>query len=85
MLAKSNHCPLGFAVFQHSPFWRRLRKSIQERRDSDVSLDIVRPVHRESSDRSSHPIPEGRLLLKDVMRQILTSVAFLHERGIVHR
>eukprot|EP00804_Cyclotella_cryptica_P018285 CCRYP_017653-RB/>CCRYP_017653-RB protein AED:0.20 eAED:0.20 QI:294/0.9/0.81/1/0.8/0.63/11/1789/1311 len=29
--------------------------------------------------------PEGRQLLRDVLKQIITSVAFLHERGIVHR
>lgn len=38
-----------------------------------------------SSERSQRLIPEGRLLLRDVMKQIITSVAFLHEREIVHR
>jgi hypothetical protein len=89
---------MGFTVFQHSPFWRRLRKSIKESNDdADFALDIIRPLqkegaenhtskqNRDTSSSNRHGPPEGRLLLRDVMKQILTSVAFLHERGIVHR
>lgn len=93
----------GFTVFQHSSFWRRLRKGIKEQKkeeDVDFALDIIQPKsplqqgsnnensHHEKDDnpkQNKHAIPEGRLLLKDVMKQIITSVAFLHERGIVHR
>ena len=40
--------------------------------------------HKNFSHGKQH-VPEGKLLLKDVMKQILMSAAFLHERGIVHR
>ena len=92
-------------MLQHSPFWRRLRKSIRERSDdADLALEIIRPLQKDAAagdifgarnHTSSHNrernhnvnrlVPEGKLLLKDVMKQILTSVAFLHARGIIHR
>ena len=91
----------GFAVFQHSSFWRRLRKGIQENNDVvDRSLDILRPSKQAAEHRNDNQssyqytqqskhredfLPEGKLLLKDVMKQILMSVAFLHDHGIVHR
>lgn len=91
----------GFTVFQHSPFWRRLRKGIKENNDVvDRSVDIIRPLqqeveHKTVNKTSSHDtrrakhgnasLLEGKLLLKDVMKQILMSVAFLHGHGIVHR
>eukprot|EP00956_Cyclotella_meneghiniana_P007646 scaffold10249_cov59-Cyclotella_meneghiniana.AAC.15 len=97
----------GFTVLQHSPFWRRLRKSSRERSDdADFALEIIRPQkkdaaasagdtfgprnhtsshNREKNHNENRLIPEGKLLLKDVMKQILTSVAFLHARGIIHR
>lgn len=109
----------GFMVFQHSSFWRRLRRGIvrssandsggraravaiantyphksSQSKDGERSSDekgskISQPqsAGTEEEDRR-HPKqsePEGRVLLKEVLRQIITSVSFLHERGIVHR
>eukprot|EP00970_Alexandrium_tamarense_P001950 scaffold260_cov213-Alexandrium_tamarense.AAC.9 len=115
----------GFVVFQHSAFWRRLRRGIGEGtrryhghahtlyqsgvdRDEALSVDVVRPqpramkkseegitgeftdddgddVHQDEDQGQDNEIIEGRMLLMEVLRHILTSVAFLHERGIVHR
>ena len=121
-------------VFQHSAFWRRLRKGIageskesgkghdhdhehdMDMKNEALAVSIPRPLvpkmrqnnlhfdnktetasvdgdnsggHDENEERqktsqedSAH---EGSLLLMEVLKQILTSVAFLHERGIVHR
>lgn len=86
---------LGFMVFQHSAFWRRLRRGISggRRRNEDESLvsaaSISHADHYQPPDqkRKGHDedAPEGRQLLKEVLRQLITAAAMLHERGIVHR
>ena len=79
-------------IFQHSDLWRRLRYSLdRERRSYSGSLVAVTSNCQGSGqlcgsedDESGVPI-EGRSLLRKVLRQLITSVAFLHERGTVHR
>ena len=80
-------------LFQNSDLWRRLRYSLDRRRRSysDESLVAVSSKGqgigqlRGSEDGDSAVPIEGRALLREVLRQLVTSVAFLHERGTVHR
>lgn len=89
-------------LFQHSAFWRRLRRGISGRRckgcEEDEALVAAKPItypdrhqkpdHKQKSQhetKSKARYPEGRALLREVLRQLITAVAFLHERGIVHR
>eukprot|EP00571_Detonula_confervacea_P008450 CAMPEP_0172331272 /NCGR_PEP_ID=MMETSP1058-20130122/61842_1 /TAXON_ID=83371 /ORGANISM="Detonula confervacea, Strain CCMP 353" /LENGTH=1290 /DNA_ID=CAMNT_0013048535 /DNA_START=357 /DNA_END=4229 /DNA_ORIENTATION=+ len=88
----------GFMVFQHSAFWRRLRRGIAGGKqckgcDDDEALAVVTPIlypdiqmpgHRQKSN-SERDAPGGRELLREVLEQLISATAFLHERGIVHR
>jgi serine/threonine protein kinase len=56
--------------------------------DHNDNSDQKRNAHREENNQKSErgePEAEGRVLLREVLRQLISSVAFLHERGIVHR
>jgi len=83
----------GYVVFQNSEFWRRLRRGFDECEgcDEDDSLTIFDTQHQKSnnihSDKSnkSKGSTKGGALLREVLKQLITSVAFLHEKGIVHR
>lgn len=102
----------GYLVFQHSAFWRKLRRGIAGgRHQDDESLVIFHPNRNRYSERAS---PAGRELLRgeihsfiaiclfqciilipshmhyrsntsEVLKQLISSVEFLHKRGIVHR
>ncbi|KAL7547053.1 hypothetical protein ACHAWF_010370 [Thalassiosira exigua] len=93
----------GFVVWEHSAFWRRLRRGIAGGKrcnhcDESEALAVVTPMldhgqqrEHERTERhgdgqnSRRDSPEGRVLLREVLKQLIASVAFLHERGIVHR
>jgi len=84
----------GFMLFQHSAFWRRLRRGIAGggRSERDEAVVLFHPNHNQPPDHKHEETqnPErgsmgGRALLREVLKQFVTAVAFLHERGIVHR
>ena len=83
----------GYVVFQNSEFWRRLRRGINECEgcNEDESLAIFDTQHQKSTNKHSDKSnkskgnTKGGALLREVLKQLITSVAFLHERGIVHR
>ena len=84
----------GFMLFQHSAFWRRLRRGIAGggRSERDEAVELFHPNHNQPPDHKHKETqnPErgstgGRALLREVLKQLVTAVAFLHERGIVHR
>jgi len=82
----------GYVVFQNSEFWRRLRRGIDECEgcNDDESLTIFETQHQKSTNKHSDKSnkskdTKGGALLREVLKQLITSVAFLHERGIVHR
>ena len=64
--------------------------------DEDESLilfqsdDSQKPAHEQGGPHESNrqnnyvEAAEGRVLLREVLKQLITSVAFLNERGIVH-
>ena len=86
-----------FTVSQHSLFWTRLRQNAaaqtttQKDKDSsslsmimsDEDDDIFNSSEGEANNNST--IVNGKEIMKEVLRQILTSAAYLHDRGIVHR
>jgi len=87
----------GYMVFQHSEFWRRLRWDVagkqHEEHEESVALCRLnnnqppRDSNQEKKTDSSsiRDTLGGRELLREVLRQLITAVAVLHERGIVHR
>ena len=94
-----------FIVYQHSSFWRRLRKGVVASREGHGGTSSALSIITESewklhpSASKKHPrrtfvgengrnatlVVEGRALIQDVLKQILTSAAFLHDHNIVHR
>eukprot|EP00957_Ditylum_brightwellii_P099739 7597844-Ditylum_brightwellii.AAC.1 len=104
-----------FIVYEHSSFWRKLRRSVHDNRKASTSssvsiVDTSSPhvqhhpksqagdvkhdgnkskKHRrrqeDSSKRRDAALTEGGELLKEVLRQVLTSAANLHDLGIIHR
>jgi hypothetical protein len=87
-------------MFQHSAFWRRLRRGIAGGKlckgcDEDEALVVATPAlnpdhpdhgrHGGNAKDSEKDAPEGRTLLREVLRQLITAAALLHERNIVHR
>eukprot|EP00562_Extubocellulus_spinifer_P011187 CAMPEP_0178540978 /NCGR_PEP_ID=MMETSP0697-20121206/1304_1 /TAXON_ID=265572 /ORGANISM="Extubocellulus spinifer, Strain CCMP396" /LENGTH=1236 /DNA_ID=CAMNT_0020173329 /DNA_START=61 /DNA_END=3767 /DNA_ORIENTATION=+ len=94
-----------FVVYQHSSFWRRLRKEavaagrdrlssalsiISGEQDKAPSTMNRQPPQQQYMGRRRSPknqtvVVEGKALIKEVLKQILTSAAYLHRRGIIHR
>lgn len=89
--------PGGYMVFQHSEFWRRLRWDVagkqHDEHEESVALcrlnDNQSPPgsnqEKKTDSSSNRDTLGGRELLREVLRQLITAVAVLHERGIVHR
>ena len=89
-----------FVVYQHSYFWTRLRRAAKtsksKLKDGDLEdeeksismlfgegeLDINDSF---GTTASGNATIDGKVLMKEVLRQILTAAAYLHEHGIVHR
>ena len=104
-----------FVMYQHSPFWRRLRMSVASdkgsvRGSSEVALaekSAIIPLPSASSDcwntpNQGHPkatpsygrnqgstknetFAEGKVLMREILKQVLTSASYLHSKGIIHR
>lgn len=94
-----------FVVYQHSSFWRRLRRGAvaagrdrlssalsiisgeQEKAPSTMNRQSPQQQYmgRRSSPKNQTGVVEGKALIKEVLKQILTSAAYLHRRGIIHR
>jgi serine/threonine protein kinase len=83
----------GFVMYQHSALWTQLRMTAMNEsgsRREDTSIATVTHTQPTSTtdneeDHTSTPRSAGKALLRDVLRQILTAAAFLHDHGIVHR
>jgi hypothetical protein len=78
-----------YVVYQHSKLWTQLRMSISRRPNStDDDKSSVVPLS-ESGDKIGAEDEKasllGRRLMKMVLRQMIESVAFLHENGVIHR
>ncbi|CAB9510867.1 linked kinase-associated serine/threonine phosphatase 2C [Seminavis robusta] len=90
-----------FVVFQHSPAWTKLRQSAaktSKRRkataEKDMSISVIVDDDVDDDDDESQRRPKGKAgnntvsgseVMKEILRQVLTSAAFLHKHGIVHR
>jgi hypothetical protein len=81
-----------FLVYQHSVFWTKLRQSAaaQKRKpsvDYDMSISMIlnNETQTRQKSRASNNTVSGRAVMKEILRQVLTSAAFLHRHGIVHR
>ena len=86
-----------FVVYQHSYLWTKLRqnaaangkkdgnnKSVAMVFDSYEDDDSTGMLNSGKAKRSNSTI-NGKNVMKEVLRQVLTSAAFLHDHGIVHR
>jgi len=90
-----------FLVYQHSPFWIQMRTGRGTINHSpSSSVVVIRPKNtpdfkdannlngdnRKQKEQQEHLTgKEGIVLLKRILKQLLSSAAKLHERGIVHR
>ncbi len=87
-----------FVVYQHSSLWTWLRTGIQGDKEKTSSVVVVHQCKESFSglpnekdftlhhnDDESKQKEKSKNLLKSILRQVLTSAAKLHERGIVHR
>jgi serine/threonine protein phosphatase PrpC/serine/threonine protein kinase len=82
----------GFVVFQHSPFWRKLRLSSTNRtiptESDEGSVTSVSVGNQFPQERRPHKTLDpraGRTIMREILRQILESAARLADNGIVHR
>ena len=88
----------GFVMFQHSALWTQLRMTTNNksgsRREGTSIATVTHTQPTSATDPTSNPQSDqgkalppatGKALLQDVLRQILTAAAFLHDHGIVHR
>lgn len=85
----------GFVLFQHSPFWRKLRMaatnrtvpSENEKAGHETSVAAVGSPNPRERRQPHKPVDPraGRALMREVLRQILESAARLAGMGIVHR
>ena len=83
----------GYVIFQQSDFWRDLRFGVisksNSQQKSGTSLVPLSSFDVHDRAQNSPPTgtsdPEGRLLMKQVLSQLLTATAKLHEQGITHR
>ena len=65
-----------FIIYQHSPLWAQLRRSVSQSQLGEQSSNASSP---------DDVLPLGRDLFRRALKQILESAAFLHQKGIVHR
>jgi hypothetical protein len=77
-----------YVVYQHSKLWTQLRMSISRRQNSTNDDKSVVPLP-DSGDKTGVEDERasllGRRLMKMLLRQMIESVAFLHENGVIHR
>jgi hypothetical protein len=77
-----------YVVFQHSKLWTQLRTSISRRHnftDDDKSVVQLSDTGDKTGVDDEKANLLGRRLMKTVLRQMIESVAFLHDHGVVHR
>jgi hypothetical protein len=78
----------SYVVFQHSKLWTQLRMSLSRRQNSIDDDKSVVPLS-DSGDKTGVEDEKvyllGQRLMKMVLRQMIESVAFLHENGVIHR
>jgi hypothetical protein len=77
-----------YVIFQHSKLWTQLRMSISRGQNSTDDDKSVAPLPDSGDERGAEDERAsliGRRLMKMVLRQMIKSVAFLHENGIIHR
>lgn len=89
----------GFVVYQHSAFWRHLRMgNAMFSKSSSSSSSMVaymmpptsqnneaKPRYHSQNMKSNNTGAEGKILMRETLRQLLKAAAYLHEHGIVHR
>lgn len=83
-----------FVLYQHSEFWTKLRMGeaiVNTQTSFSVAIRDVRQPRVENkkpqseNDNIQTEKIDGKQMLKKILKQIITSTAKLHERGIVHR
>ena len=84
-----------FVVYQHSYLWTKLRQNAAahgRKEDNSKSVAMIFDAYEgeemiNDSDKAkrSNSTINGKTVMKEVLRQVLTAAAFLHEHGIVHR
>lgn len=91
----------SFVVYQHSAFWTKLRTGSERDEGSSLVALVKganicaddqgeetkknNPTYKPNANSEKPPVVPGKRVLKSIIRQLLTSAAKLHERGIVHR
>lgn len=86
----------GFMMYQQSKLWTQLRtftQKVSHHVEDDTSLVILnenakkaRRIDRTSKEKPKSKIPLiGRNIMRDILHQILSAAAALHEKGIIHR
>ena len=84
----------SFLVYQHSDFWTKLRQNAAAQASSNNSNTTVSMIvghydgegnGRRRNANANNITISGRVVIKEILRQVLTAAAFLHEKGIVHR
>jgi len=85
----------SFLMYQHSAFWTKLRSggcvsgnSVESLNNSSIALPLsshFRFIGREKFMKDCGENIDGKSILKNILSQILSSAAKLHERGIIHR
>jgi len=75
----------GFVIFQHSEFWRNLRFGVRNNKTYKSGIVPYSANHLLIGSQDSIRERGGRHFLRDFLRQLLTSVAVLHEKKIIHR
>jgi serine/threonine protein phosphatase PrpC/serine/threonine protein kinase len=82
----------GFVIFQHSPFWRKLRMASANRTvptepgEDDVTAVAIGPHYpKERQPQKKIDAKAGRTIMREVLRQILEAASRLADNGIVHR
>lgn len=86
-----------FVLYRHSYLWTKLRQNAAARGKKDEntkSVSVIFDTYRDdestvmldaSNAKRSNSTIDGKKVMKEVLRQVLTSAAFLHDHGIVHR
>ena len=87
-----------FVMYRHSYLWTKLRQNAADHgkiEDNNKSLSMIFDTYEDDDDgtgmfnaanaKRSNITINGKNVMKEVLRQVLTSAAFLHDHGIVHR
>ena len=80
-------------MYQHSYLWTKLRQNAAagiSKENNNTSVSMIIGYEGEASTKrrkanANNITISGKVVIKEVLRQVLTAAAFLHEKGIVHR